>query len=188
MKKYLIFVKHSLPEIVENLPAREWRLSSAGRERAQRLAERVSRFQPEMIVSSVEPKAKETAEIVANHLGLEFQVMLDLHEHDRSTTPYLSRVEFESVVQEFFQEPNELVFGSETANQAHERFCNAVNGGLNSHGDKTIVIVSHGTVISLFVARLIGVSDFLLWNELGLPSFVVIDMKSKVLVEKENIT
>jgi len=53
--------------------------------------------------------------------------------------------------------------------------------------DKTVVIVAHGTVISLFISRLIGSSDWLLWNELGLPSFVVIDLYSKTLIAKENI-
>ncbi len=187
MKKYLILVKHSLPQIVENLPAHEWRLSADGQARAQRLAERLSRFQPEIIVSSVELKAMETAGIVANSFGLAYQCLQDIHEHKRNATPFLSKDEFESAVHEFFQKPDALVFGSETANQSHKRFCDAVNNILNSHRDKTIVIIAHGTVISLFVARLIGISGWLLWNELGLPSFVVIDMKSKVLVEKENI-
>jgi broad specificity phosphatase PhoE len=82
MKKYLILVKHSLPEIAENRPASEWRLSNDGQARARRLAERLSEFQPEIIVSSVESKAKGTAEIVANHLKLEYLVVQGLHEHD----------------------------------------------------------------------------------------------------------
>jgi broad specificity phosphatase PhoE len=59
---------------------------------------------------------------------------------------------------------------------------------LDCHPNETVVIVAHGTVISLFVSRLIGISDFLLWNELGLPSFVVIDTESNALITRENIT
>jgi broad specificity phosphatase PhoE len=60
MRKPLILVKHSLPEIVENLSAREWKLSDEGRIRAQQLAERLIPFRPDYRISSVEPKAKET--------------------------------------------------------------------------------------------------------------------------------
>ena len=184
MKKHLILVKHSLPEIVENVPAREWKLSEEGRVRAQRLAEQLSPCQPEMIVSSIEPKAKETAEIIARKHKLELHVVDGLHEHDRR---YLSKDEFEAAVREFFEKPGTLVFGSETADQCHARFEQAVHSIIDHNLDKTIVIVAHGTVISLFVSRLTGISDLSLWNELGLPSFVVIDMQSAALIERENI-
>ena len=187
MKKYLILVKHSLPEIVEGLPAREWKLSDVGRIRAQELAERLSEFQPEIIVSSAEPKAKETAEIIARNHKLELHIVDDLHEHDRIKTLYLSRDEFQAAIHGFFEEPDVLVFGSETANEAYTRFYQAVHRVLDSNRNKIIAIVAHGTVISLFVSRLTGISDFLLWKELGLPSFVVIDIESNKLVTRENI-
>src|SRR6266498_3694641 len=107
MKKYLILVKHSLPQIVENLPAHEWRLSADGQARAQRLAERLSRFQPEIIVSSVELKAMETAGIVANSFGLAYQCLQDIHEHKRNATPFLSKDELS------------LLFMSSSKNQMH---------------------------------------------------------------------
>jgi broad specificity phosphatase PhoE len=80
------------------------------------------------------------------------------------------------------------VFGDETADAAHARFSGTVHSILKSDPDKTIVIVSHGTVISLFVSRLTGISDFQLWSELGLPSLVVLDMESHTLIEKENVS
>lgn len=187
MNKYLILVKHSLPKIAENMPAREWRLSDEGRTRAQRLAERLIGFQPEVIVSSIEPKAQETAEIVAKKYNLTMQIVERLHEHDRSKTRYLSKDEFQTSVCKFFENPTTLVFGNETADECYIRFDQAVRSIHNYYRDKTIVVVTHGTVISLFASRLTGISDFLLWNELGLPSFVVIDMQSAMLIKRENI-
>lgn len=187
MKKILILVKHSLPEIVEQLPAREWYLSEAGRFRAEHLAARLAYYKPEILISSVEPKAMETAEIVASKLGLTMQVLDGLHEHERTTTPFLSRHEFQNAVQEFFLRPDELVFGGETANEAHSRFSRAVKSVLQNHETSTIVIVSHGTVISLFVSRLTGASELSLWQELGLPGIVALDMNSNTIVAQENI-
>lgn len=187
MRKYLILVKHSLPKIIKNIPARDWKLSVEGQIRAQRLAERLNQYQPEVIVSSIEPKARETAEIIARKHNLEFYIVDGLHEHDRSKTSFLTKDEFEIVIHEFFENPDVLVFGSETANQCHMRFHRAVYSVLNDHENRTIVIVAHGTVISLFVSRFVGISGLDLWNELGLPSFVILDMQSSTLVERVNI-
>ena len=185
--KYLILVKHSLPEILEDVPAREWHLSEEGRERVRKLAEKLLRYQPEVIVSSVEPKARETAAILAENLGLEFFEVENLHEHDRNGVPYHAKAVFQILVREFFDKPNELIFGNETANEALARFRQAVDSVWSSYTDKAIIIVAHGTVISLYVAWLTGCDGYSLWNELGLPSFVVLDIQSKTLTKIENL-
>ena len=187
MTMYLILVKHSLPELDETRPTNTWKLSNEGRVRAQRLAEELESFQPEVILSSNEPKAKETAEILASQLRLEVQTAPDLHEHDRSTVPFLSHDKFQASIREFFQKPDELVFGSETANQTYTRFYRAVHSILKEHRKKSVVIVTHGTVISLFVARLTGSSDLELWSKLGLPSLVAMDLQSNTVIVKNNI-
>ncbi len=187
MKKYLILVKHSLPEVVENVPAREWRLSEEGQLRAERLAERMISYQPQVLISSTEPKAKQTAEIVERKLQIPLHVAENLHEHDRSNFRYLSKERFEAAVCEFFAKPDLLVFGNEKANEAHTRFSSAVYSVLSRHENKTVVIVSHGTVISLFASKLTGLPGFSLWKELGLPSFLVLDVQSNTLITCENI-
>lgn len=186
MKRYLILVKHSLPEIKKSIPPREWRLSDEGRVRAQRLAEDFSPFHPEAIFSSIEPKAKETAAIIAGRHNLELRVADDLHEHDRTGTAYLSKDQFQAALREFFEKPDTLVFGSETADEAHTRFSSAVHTIWRGYANKTIIIVSHGTVISLLVSRLVGISDLLLWSELGLPSYVVLDMQTNTLITRKD--
>lgn len=187
MKNRLILVKHSLPKIQENLAAREWHLSEEGSLRAERLAERLIAHDPEVLATSREPKALQTAKIIETRLQLPLQVVNDLHEHERSMVPYLPSESFEMSVHEFFAKPDLLVFGSETANKAHERFSIAVHCVLDENKNKTTVIISHGTVISLFVSRLVGISDFQLWKELGLPGFVVLDMQSNTLIDRVNI-
>ena len=183
----LILVKHSLPEVVENVPASEWRLSAEGQARSRRLADQLAKYHLDQIISSVEQKAKETAEILAAELGLSASAFEGLHEHERNNVGYLSSDKFQEAVREFFTRPDELVFGAETANQAHIRFRNAIHAVLSRFPDRTLVVVAHGTVISLFVSRLTGISDFSLWKELGCPSFIVLDMQSNRLLAKENI-
>jgi len=186
--KQLILIKHSLPEIVEEVPAREWELSEKGRVRAELLADRLRQYQPEVIISSTEIKARQTAEIIGVSLGITPHAIEGLHEHDRSHSPFYSREKFQALVREFFDKPDMLVFGDETANQALVRFRDSMDAIMESYADKKLVIVGHGTVISLFVSWLTGVDGYLLWKDFGLPSFVLLNMQSKLLLKTENIT
>ena len=187
MTKYLILVKHSLPQIEEDRPANTWKLSPEGKLRANRLAEELENFMPEVVVSSPEPKAQETAGILASHFQLDMQILTDLREHDRSNVSFLPKDVFQVSMYDFFQNPDALVFGEETANQAYTRFYRAVHSILSECRDKTVILVTHGTVISLFVSRLTGSSDLQLWQQLGLPSFIAMDLHSSTLLVKSTI-
>jgi len=150
----LALVRHSLPEIVASEPAAQWRIGEAGRSLCGPLADRLKAYEPHLIVSSTEPKAVETAEIVAGRLGVESETASGLHEHDRSgSTGLLGKERFEETIAELFERPDELVMGQETAAQARDRFAGTVQCVVEMRPDKSVVIVAHGTVISLFVAN-----------------------------------
>ncbi len=170
----LILVKHSLPEIIPARPARSWLLSETGRQRCHPLASKLAAHQPDVLVTSVEPKAVETGQIAAGLLGKPCETAPDLHEHDRSNVPFGSQEQFRASVAEFFARPGELVFGAETADQAHQRFSQALAGVLEQYPGQNVVVVAHGTVITLFVTRAVGTEPFAFWQRLGLPSFVVL--------------
>lgn len=183
----LILVRHSLPEIVENIPAKEWNLSEEGCRRVPSLVERLKQYQPDVIISSVERKAQQTAEIISQSLGLDIHVVDGLHEHDRSQSPFHLQDDFQNLVENLFKGPDTLVFGNETANQALSRFRWAVESVLNSYGEQTILIVAHGTVISLYVSHLTGIDGYRLWQDLGLPSCIVLGIRSSSLIKMINI-
>lgn len=66
--------------------------------------------------------------------------------------------------------------GKEIADQAYDRFSQAVSDVLKSYPSHDLAIVSHGTVISLFVSRRCGIPPFEFWQRLGLPSYVVLSL------------
>jgi broad specificity phosphatase PhoE len=171
--KTLILIKHSLPEIAGNLPACEWRLSAVGRLRCKALAERLAPHHPTRLVASREPKAYETAEEVAAHLGLPLAPEDDLHEHVHREVGLLRAEEFEAAVARFFAQPADLVFGSETADQAHRRFEQALSFILGKYHDESLAVVTHGRVLTLSLTRVLGLDPFPFWKRLGLPSFAV---------------
>ena len=133
----------------------------------------------------MEPKAVETAEIVARALAIPVRPVDGVEEHHRDNVPFLPIGEFEESVRRFFSKPNQLVLGTETARQALDRFTAAVDGLIKSHQSDSIV-VTHGTVMTLYVADVAGVEPIGFWRRLGLPSFVALtvpDLRVESIVE-----
>lgn len=181
---HLILIKHSQPALDPAQPAQFWALSAEGRRRCAPLARRLALYRPDVLISSIEPKAISTAELLAGHLARSTAAAPGLHEHDRTNVPFHDSVEaFQAEVRRFFEHPADLVFGGETADAAHTRFGDAVHAALDAHPRQTVAIVAHGTVITLFVTRLHGLDPYLFWLSLGLPSFVALARPDLALVE-----
>jgi broad specificity phosphatase PhoE len=165
----LLLVRHSVPAIDPARPAEEWRLNEEGRARCGPLAVELAGYAPAAIVSSTEPKALETAELLAGELGLEAREMDALRESARRTVLWLEAEEFRRGMRALFERPDEALFGEESATGALARFSSAVDGL-----DDRTVVVSHGTVISLYAAARTGRDAFELWSGLRLPDLVVL--------------
>ena len=179
---HLILIKHSLPEIIPMIPAKQWKLSETGQVRCTILAEKIKPYSPDIVISSVEPKAIETAQIVAREINKPFCTFEGLHEHDRAGSEFLSKEQFETKVNNFFQHPDNLIMGRETARQACKRFSNALASLEKKYPNKSIAVVSHGTVITLFVEKITGLEPFSFWKKLDLPSFVVFSLPPLKLI------
>ncbi len=169
--------------MVSTVPAKEWRLSQSGQVRCSALAEKLESFSPDVIISSTEPKAIETAQIVAHQLNKPLNTVEGLHEHDRTGVGLFNKEQFEIKVKDFFENPDKLIFGRETANQALARFSKALTSAELDHPNKNIVIVAHGTVITLFVNQFNTIETFSFWRKLDLPSFVVLSLPQHKLVK-----
>lgn len=187
MKK-LILARHAMPTLDGSRPAREWELSEEGRASCEVLAQRLAAHAPSRVVTSQEPKAVETGQIVARALGLPWETAESLGEHQRSKVGLMPRPEdFRAAVLRLFQEPDKLVLGDETANQALERFSSALERVLQQYPEETLVVVSHGTVLSLWAGPRAGMEPAGLWLKLGLPAYLVIsrpDLRLLELVEE----
>ncbi len=167
----MIFVRHSAVVQQPDVPAHEWPLSENGRFLAAQLAPQLHPHQPQRIITSPEPKAAETGQIIAAALGLPWHTASGLQEHDRRGVPYLAtREEFETAVTRFFAHPDQLVFGNETANEALERMETAVAAQRAAYPRDTLILVTHGTVLTLYCCRRSPHLDPLtFWRSLTLP-------------------
>jgi broad specificity phosphatase PhoE len=182
----LLLIKHAKPLVDPTKSSELWKLSDEGRDQARLLVQQLSSYQPSLIVFSDEPKASETAAIVGTELNIPTEPHKDLHEHDRHNVPHMRSGEFISHVELFFRKPHELVLGHETAQQALDRFEDAIDDILKKHPDSNVAVVSHGTVIALFIEKHSNHNGFQVWREMSLPSFAVFDLPGKRLGELRN--
>lgn len=164
----LILVRHSTPEIRRDIPAAEWHLSAEGAARARAFAERLSPLNAACVFTSREPKAMETAHAIAGKLGLAVEQVPGLHEQERPAAQMLSREAFDQNIRDLFARPGALVFGAETADQARRRFTMALMR-LVTRTTGDVVVVTHGTVMTLFVAEATGVDPFAFWRRQQMP-------------------
>lgn len=167
----LILVRHGRPVIDPDTPPTQWTLCPEGRDAVAALAEKLVAFAPKAAISSPEPKALQTAEIIAARLGLNVEVDPGLHEHKRQHVSFGTEAEFREKIAEVFANPHVPAPGGESAAQACERLA----ATLAQHPVRPLVAVTHGTVLSLYVAKLLGLDAHDLWRNLHTPDAFVLD-------------
>lgn len=146
----LILVRHARPEVRPDVPAGVWPLSRAGRADACALGERLrAAFGPLRVVTSGEQKAIETGEAIAGG-----GVTIDgrFGEQGLGTVPFLPADAFRARAIAHFRRPQDRVLGEESSAEAASRFDAALRDRLAGEHDATPVIVSHGRVLSAWLA------------------------------------
>jgi broad specificity phosphatase PhoE len=174
----LILVKHAPPQIVPQVVSHRWVLAEEGCRRCDWLADELRAQGVTRLYSSLEPKALETAALVAVQIGLAVEPCRDLHENDRTGLDFIGSDELRRRLREFFTQSDRIVIGNETANGALGRFAQSIRNIAAKADGKASAIVAHGTVLSLFVAHHNTIPPYDLWSSLGLPSYVVLDTTS----------
>lgn len=137
-------------------------LNALGRAQAKRLAERMRNHPPDAIVASDLERARETANIVGEAVGLTPELDPELREVDVGAWTGKSHTE---VMDLFADEWNAWASGidvrrggGETYGELAERIERAVVRAATSHAGKRVLLVSHGGAIKAYVAKLLGVS------------------------------
>lgn len=178
----LILVRHGRPAIDPDTPPTTWPLCPEGRAAVEALAEKIAGYRPAAVATSPEPKARETADIIAARLGLSVDVDPGLHEHKRRSLSFGTEEAFRAKIARIFADPDQPVGGIETADAACERLAAA----LAQHKGRPLVAVTHGTVLSLYVAKLLDLHAHDLWRNLHTPDAFVLDAQGG-LVERVSL-
>jgi 2,3-bisphosphoglycerate-dependent phosphoglycerate mutase len=172
-RRKLVLIRHAQPQVMPGTPASRWELSAAGRESCQNLADQLKPYLPATLVSSQEPKARQTAGLIGRALGLGVESAAGLQEHARENIPFFSnRADFLTSVVRMLKNPDNQVLGEETASRALARFDRAVRRAAERWPGKNLLISTHGTVLALFVAHYNPVPIVEFWRNLKMPDHV----------------
>ena len=153
MTEFVRYLTHPQVQINPSISVGSWSLNEVGRERTQAFALLSGLELTKVIVCSAERKAVETAEIVANVLGLEIDVRDGMRENDRTSTGFLPQPEFERMADQFFARPSKSVNGWERAVDAQSRIVRAMEKVLAQNINGDILVVGHGAVGTLLLCH-----------------------------------
>jgi broad specificity phosphatase PhoE len=181
----LILVRHSESKLDSQIPPQQWVLTKNGRKRCIPLAKRVAKYEPQVIITSEEIKARETGELLAKALELPWLSASGLHEHLREAGVILNVDSWAEIVARFFDHPGERVFGLETAEEALERFSEAIQVVMDQNHENSLIIVTHGTVMSLYFKALTGEDAYHFWRRLELPAFYTVSWPDRTVLSVE---
>ncbi len=182
----LILVKHALPELSPEIAPKEWPLGEKGLKQAKKFAQFVQDnldVDP-IIYSSEESKAVDTAKVLAEALGLNLKTNPNLGEIDRASSEILDEEGHVSRNEAIFKKSSEAILGKESADQALERFENGIKEILKDPQEDERLVVTHGTVMSLFLAKHNKEIDaFDIWQKLSCPSYAVVSLPEFKVLE-----
>jgi broad specificity phosphatase PhoE len=150
------YLTHPQVQIDPAVPVPQWSLSPVGRARTEGIANAGWLARTKQIISSGERKAIETAEIIADRLGLIIEIREAMHENDRSATGFLKPAEFEDVANQFFAKPHLGVRGWERAVDAQARIVREAEAVLTRNRPGDVLFVGHGAVGTLLLCHTAG--------------------------------
>jgi broad specificity phosphatase PhoE len=180
----LILVRHAAPETDPCVAPPQWPLSDAGRQSCAALASELAPYFPAVLVTSREAKAVETAALLGRELKTGYKAVAGLQEHARNSVGWLGEDEYRTGLASLYETRAEVVFGDESADQARLRFTSALEALLAQHPDENVVVVTHGTVMTLFIQNVMpGTVPMEFWQRLGLPSAAILS-RPKLALER----
>ncbi|HEV7524557.1 MAG TPA: histidine phosphatase family protein [Acidimicrobiia bacterium] len=165
----LLWVRHGEPERIAagtGVPANP-ALTALGREQAERLAAWLAAEPVDIVLSSPQRRARETAEPIARVHGLEVEVAPGLMEYDAQSDHYIPMEELRATNDPqltAMYEGRWEQFGAEPADQFRTRISSVVDEIVAAHAGQRVVAVCHGGVINVAFAIALGL-DRHLWFE-----------------------
>lgn len=176
----LYLVRHAAVAVRPEQPSKQWHLSPEGRAAAESLAAEPAGWAAlARLYSSAEPKAIATAQRIAMRNGLSITIEPALHEVER---PW-SGGDYRELARSYLC--GQPIDGWEPRDVATARIRGAIETIVSSHGEADVGVVSHGLILSLLLASLLGLdgpATAELWEGIGFPDYAIVDPKARTLI------
>lgn len=179
----IVLIRHSKSLVNPNIPITSWGLSEEGRTLAKKLNSLPQIKTLEVIYSSLQPKALETAALATEDMGIEVKTDNNLTESTSFTNKFVSLKELEENTRKYYAEKTCSINDGETFVEAQARLAKALNDIVKKEQDKeTIGIVSHGNILAGFVSQITQVDPYEIVEKIKQPDVAVFDWDTKQFI------
>jgi broad specificity phosphatase PhoE len=173
----LYLIRHSIVSPRPDEPAPRWRLSPEGRDAADALAREPFWSELHGIHTSYELKTVATAQRLAAPNELPIRIERDLREVDGRAWVQSG---YADLVQDYLAgDPPD---GWERPEVARSRMRDCIDGIVERHSDVNVGIVSHGIVLTVYLADVLDLdaeASIELWQSMRFPDVAVLDLERK---------
>ncbi len=176
MKTKLIFLRHAETQKNPNLNAELWILSEIGANQALKISTLSIFDSVDVMYVSEEIKTTLTVEPLARKLEKNITMLANFNEVKRGDK-FLTKEEFELEKVRQLSDLDYHAFDGESCNEALIRFKRGVGQVMQLHKGRTILIVTHGTVLNLHFADLLGTQNQLpeRWRKTSFCAYGIIE-------------
>lgn len=179
-----ILIRHSKTKFDPNIPIPLWYLTDEGKEKALELFSSNNFPKTDLVYSSLQTKAIETAVILSKQQTIPVKTDENLTEISSFTNEVFT-TGYEELVNDYYQGRIERLSGGETILEALERFEKTLNKISDIENDKeNIAIVTHGNILAFLTSKYDKrktareLHDFI-----QMPDYAIIDWTTKVLIQ-----
>jgi len=153
-KTKIIFLRHSDTQKNPNLNAALWGLSEEGKKQAEKTANLPIMNEVDVIYVSEEKKTALTVEPLSRKLGKKTIPVSFFNEVKRGDK-FLTKKEFEAEKVKQLKDLDYRAFNGESGKEALARFKQGIDQILKENIGKTILVVTHGTILNIYFADLL---------------------------------
>lgn len=161
------FILLRIGETIANVEKRignQTSLTENGVKEVHKAAKRLTRTKIDHIFTSSLGSAVETGKIIADHLKIAPQIYSEFNEADLGRWDGLLKKDLEKQEPEIWKKfiagpgPQFRFPGGESFQELHDRGLKKINEIVKEYPDKTILIITHGFLIRLFICSLLGIN------------------------------
>jgi 2,3-bisphosphoglycerate-dependent phosphoglycerate mutase len=176
MNNTLIFLRHAKTIQDKTKPSSQWRLAETGKKTAKELATSGIFDDVDIVISSNEKKAYQTAKPFADRISKRIIKISELGELNRDKGGLLTQENYKRTMVKIFKKSDFEVYKWETSRHALRRFKHAIEKIDKQYHNKKILIVTHGIVMSLYFADIQNIRDniFMRWESLAFCAWGIV--------------
>ena len=175
----LVFIRHSKSLVNPDIPITTWGLSDEGVMLAKKLNELSQIKNLDVIYTSLQLKALETAILATKNLGIPVKTDDRLTESTSFTNKFVSLEQLEENNKKYFSGKQISINGGETIEEAHSRFMIALRDiAAAEDGKSNVGIVSHGNILATFSEEIIEKNALQLVEAIKQPDIAIFNWDS----------